>query len=284
VEVFKNKFEDLESIWHKDENDIEFIYARDLAKVLGYLGKDFWRNFQNPLEKAMVSCKNSGEAISDHFAGVREMVDVGSGAKREVQDYKLTRYACYLTAQNGDPRKEEIAFAQNYFAVQTRNFELVMQRKEDFERVLERYELKEAESIFSEELYQRGIDEYGFARIRSKGDAVLFGGNNTQAMKDKLGVPEKYNNRPLADFLDPTLIAAKKFAVRLSNVAIKEKNLQGEESITNQHNSSNQSIREVFIKETGLKPEELPRSEDIKKVEVRLNKDLKTITKPKHKK
>ena len=224
----------------------------------------------------MVSCKNNGEDVDEHFASVREMVPIGSNTEREIQDYKLTRYACYLTAQNGDSRKEEIAFAQNYFAVQTRKFEIVMQRYGDYERLLERYELKEVEKIFSKELYQRGVDEKGFARVRSKGDSVLFGGNTTKQMKEKLGVPTN-NSRPLADFLDPALVTAKKLAVQISNIAIREKNLQGEEVITKQHNSSNQSIRDVFIKEAGIHPENLPPAEDIKKVETRLNKDLRTI-------
>ncbi|MDR0484395.1 MAG: DNA damage-inducible protein D [Alphaproteobacteria bacterium] len=210
IEIFKNKFEDLENIWQKDENDVEFIYARDLAKIFSY--KD-WRNFELVIDKAKVSCKGNNINVLDHFVGINKMVKIGSNAIRELEDYKLTRYACYLVAQNGDPRKEEIAFAQNYFAVQTRNFELVMQRKEDYERVLERYELKEAERIFSEELYQRGVDSEGFARVRSRGDETLFGGNTTKQTKEKLGVPETYQHRPLADFFNPALVTAKKLAV-----------------------------------------------------------------------
>ncbi|MDR0484816.1 MAG: DNA damage-inducible protein D [Alphaproteobacteria bacterium] len=277
VEIFKNKFEDLENIWHKDENNVEFIYARDLQKILGY---EKWERFEEVIKKAIISCEANKHKAEDHFPTVGKMINIGKTAKREIQDYKLTRYACYLVAQNGDSRKEEIAFAQNYFAVQTRNFELVMQRKEDYERVLERYELKEAERIFSEELYQRGVDSEGFARVRSKGDETLFGGNTTKQMKEKLGVPEKYQHRPLADFLDPIAITAKKLATQLSNKNVKDKDLQGEESITNQHISSNQTIREALIKEN-VYPEELPPSEDIKKVESRLNKDVKQITKPK---
>jgi len=278
IEIFKQNYEYLESIWQKDENGVEFIYARDLAKILGYQGKDYWRNFQNPLEKAMISCKTNGIPVLDHFASVSEMVEVGSGAKREIKDYKLTRYACYLTAQNGDSRKEEIAFAQNYFATQTRNFELVMQRKNDYERILERVELKEAERIFSEELYQRGVDDKGFARVRSKGDQALFGGYTTKQMKEKLGVPEKYNNRPLADFLDPIAITAKKLATQVSNYNVKEKNLKGEHTITKEHIDSNNTIRKALI-DRDIYPEDLPPAEDIKKVEKRINKDIKSITK-----
>ena len=279
IDIFKDNFENLENIWKTDENGIEFIYARDLQKVLGY---SEWRKFEGVIEKAQISCKHNEHNVSDHFVGVDKMVSIGSNAEREIQDYKLTRYACYLTAQNGDPRKDEIAFAQNYFAVQTRKFELVMQRKADYERVIERYELKEAERIFSEELYQRGVDDNGFARIRSKGDETLFGGNTTKQMKEKLGVPVKYHNRPLADFLDPIAITAKKLATQISNRNVKERNLIGEETITKQHISSNQTIREALIKEN-VYPENLPLSEDIKKVENRLNKDLKTITNLKNK-
>ncbi|XWO14169.1 DNA damage-inducible protein D [Candidatus Hepatincola sp. Pdp] len=274
VELLKKNYEYLESIWQKDENGVEFIYARDLQKLLGY---EKWERFEEVIRKAMITCETNGNTVVDHFLGVGKMIDIGKTAKREIKDYKLTRYACYLTAQNGDSRKEEIAFAQNYFATQTRNFELVMQRKSDYERILERVELKEAERIFSEALYQRGVDEKGFARVRSKGDQTLFGGNTTKDMKVKLGVPAKQVNRPLADFLDPALITAKKLAVQISNIAIKEKNLQGEEKITTQHINSNHSIRELFINEAGIKPEDLPPAEDIKKVERRVNKNIKSI-------
>ena len=167
----KELFNNLETIWNKDENGIEFVYARDLQKTLGY---NKWENFDTTIKKAMISCESNGNPSADHFPDVRKTIPMPKGAFKEVQDYKLTRYACYLTAQNGDPRKEEIAFAQNYFAVQTRKFELVEQRQNDYERVLERYELKEAERIFSEELYQRGVDHQGFDRVRSKGDEAFI--------------------------------------------------------------------------------------------------------------
>jgi DNA-damage-inducible protein D len=238
--VSKEIFNNLETIWN-DENGVEFVYARDLQKILGY---EKWQKFEEVVKKAMISCETNGNPSTDHFTGGGKMVNIGSNTKREVQDYKLTRYACYLTAQNGDPRKEEIAFSQNYFAVQTRKFELVEQRVNDYKRVLERNELRSEEKIFSEELYQRGVDHQGFARIRSKGDEALFGGNTTKDMKIKLGVPEKHIDRPLADFLDPAVLATKRLAMYFSNIAIKEKDLHGEPDITKQHVSSNNTLRD----------------------------------------
>lgn len=273
MSILKKYYEGLEQLWSIEEG-VEFVYARDLQKVLGY---EKWEHFEGVVKKAMISCENSGYQVSDHFLDARKMVNIGSNTKREIKDYKLTRYACYLTAQNGDPRKEEIAFAQNYFATQTRKYELVEQRYKDYERVLERYELKEAERVFSEELYQRGVDDQGFARIRSKGDKVLFGGNSTLEMKNKLQVPIKHQNRPLADFLDPIAITAKKLATQLSNKNVQEKDLHGEEIITEEHQTNNSIIRKALI-EAGTYPEDLPPSEDIKKVERRLNKDVKEIS------
>lgn len=277
VELLKKSYENLESIWQKDENGVEFIYARDLQKLLGY---EKWERFEEVIRKAMISCETNGNTVVDHFLGIGKMVELGKTARREIKDYKLTRYACYLTAQNGDSRKEQIAFAQNYFATQTRNFELVMQRQADYERVLERVELKEAERIFSEELYQRGIDTQGFARVRSKGDQALFGGNTTQQMKVKLGVAEKYKDRPLADFLDSIAITAKKLATQISNYNVKEKDLHGEKVITKEHVDSNNTIRQALV-DRNIYPENLPPAEDVKKVVKRVNEDLKSIVKTK---
>jgi DNA-damage-inducible protein D len=271
IDIFKGNFENLENIWNVDENGVEFIYARDLAKVLGYGGKDYWRNFQNPLEKAMITCKNNREVVDDHFAGVRKMVEVRSGAKREVKDYKLTRYACYLTAQNGDPRKKEVALAQNYFVEKTQNIEFLMKRANNHTI----YELK-----FLKNLCQTGLDYESSVKIKDKGNEVLFGGNTKKQIKEKLGVAE--NSELLLDFLDPVVITAKKLAIQLSNLNIKNKNLRNEKCITEQHLNTNKSIRKILTT-AGIYPENLPTAEDIKKVENRLNKDLKTITKPKKK-
>lgn len=191
------------------------------------------------------------------------MVQIGSGAERAVKDYMLTRYACYLIAQNGDPRKEEIAFAQSYFAVQTRKQELIEERIAYIERTEARGKLRESEKRLSQNIYERGVDDAGFGRIRSRGDQALFGGKSTQEMKKKLGVSDK---RPLADFLPTLTIAAKNLATEMTNYNVEEKDLQGESAITSEHVQNNQSVRDT-LGSRGIKPEELPPSEDIKKLE-----------------
>lgn len=193
------------------------------------------------------------------------MVQIGSGAERSVKDYMLTRYACYLIAQNGDPKKEEIAFAQSYFAVQTRKQERLEERISYVERVEARGRLRESEKRLSQNIYERGVDDAGFGRIRSKGDAALFGGNTTQQMKEKLGVK---SNRPLADFLPTLTIAAKNLATEMTNYNVEQKDLQGESSITDEHVQNNTSVRSM-LGERGIRPEELPPAEDMKKLERR---------------
>lgn len=249
---------------------MEFWYARELQKLLGY---EQWRNFELIIHKAQISCESAGINASDHFAEVSKLVPIGSGAERAVKDYMLTRYACYLIAQNGDPKKEEIAFAQSYFAVQTRKQELIEERITYFERSEARGRLRESEKRLSQNIYERGVDDAGFGRIRSKGDVALFGGNTTQQMKERLGVK---SNRPLADFLPTLTIAAKNLATEMTNYNVEQKDLQGESAITVEHVQNNSSVRSM-LGERGIKPEELPPAEDMKKLERRAKAAEKKI-------
>ena len=260
-----------DAIVHKeDEVNIEFWYARELMPLLGY---ERWENFEKAVNRAMSSCETSGIEIVDHFREVTKMVTLGSGSKRNIKDYMLTRYACYLIAQNGDPKKEEIAFAQSYFAIQTRKQELIEERIAYIERTEARDRLRESEKRLSQNIYERGVDDAGFGRIRSKGDTVLFGGKSTQDMKNKLGVKD---NRPLADFLPTLTIAAKNLATEMTNYNVEEKDLQGEASITVEHIQNNSTVREM-LGQRGIRPEDLPASEDIKKLERRVKSQEKKI-------
>ncbi len=242
------------------ENGIEFCYARELQELLGY---EKWDNFYKVIEKAKESCLNSKHAVSDHFANVGKTIKMPKGAEKEINDIKLTRYACYLIAQNGDSRKEQIAFAQTYFAIQTRKQEILEERIQLMERIQAKEKLSESEKELSRNIYQRGVDEKGFGRIRSKGDKALFGGHNTNDMKRKLKIPD---NKPLADFLPTVTIKAKDFATEITNFNTKKEDLQGEELITKEHVKNNKNIRELLNK-SKIKPEELAAEEDIKKVE-----------------
>lgn len=252
----------------QNHEGVEFWYARDLQKLLEYKR---WDKFTHVIDKAMISCKNASEEISDHFAHVGKTIAMPKGATKEIEDYMLTRYACYLIAQNADPAKEAVAFAQSYFAVQTRKQELIEERIKLAERLDARERLTATETTLSKLIFERGVDERGFGRIRSKGDQALFGGLTTQELKQKMNVPTK---RPLADFLPTVTILSKALATEMTNINIKNKNLQGEESITDQHINSNEKVRQALLSDHII-PENLPAEEDIKKVVRRVKSQTK---------
>ena len=257
---------------HPDAAGVEFWFARDLQEPLGYAR---WENFLTAIQRAIESCRTTGFDSDNHFRGVTKMVAVGSGAKRPVEDFMLTRYACYLIAQNGDPRKEPIAFAQSYFAVQTRKQELIEDRMRLQARLDARERLRESEKTLSQNIYERGVDDAGFGRIRSKGDAALFGGHTTQVMKDKYGITKA---RPLADFLPTLTIAAKNLATEMTNHNVQQDDLQGEHAISREHVQNNVSVRDM-LGQRGIKPEQLPPEEDIKKLERRVRSEEKKLEK-----
>jgi len=249
---------------------VEYWLARDLQILLGY---SKWENFKSAIEKAKIACGQSGHRVEDHFPDLRKMVDIGSKTQREIEDFALTRYACYLIAQNGDPKKPEISFAQTYFAVQTRKQELIEKRLVEIDRVQARKKLTNSEKELSGIIFERIGDNSGFARIRSRGDRALFGGKTTLDMKDRLNVPA---NRPLADFLPTITIKAKDFANEVTNFNIKKDDLKTEGVITQEHVRNNEDVRRILT-DRNIRPEELPAAEDAKKVERRLRSEEKKL-------
>ena len=269
-ELIESLAANFESYAQRTENGVEFWFARDLQVLLGYTE---WRNFLQVITKAKITCESSKNAVSDHVVDVNKMIKLAKGAEKEISDIMLTRYACYLVAQNGDSRKPQIAFAQNYFAVQTRKLEVLEKRINDYERLEARQKLTVSEKELSELIFEKTGNEKNFAIIRSKGDAALFGGKNTEAMKKELKISKA---RPLADFLPTITIKAKDFATEITVFNLKDKKLNTERQISGEHVKNNQKVRDVLL-DRGIKPEELPAEEDIKKMERRFNKTGKSI-------
>lgn len=253
-----------------EDTDIEYWYARDLQKALDY---SEWRNFNNVIEKAKISCTTAKIDISYHFVDINKTINMPNGATKNIDDIMLTRYACYLIAQNGDSSKEPIAFAQTYFAIQTRKQELLEQRIELENRLKARVKLTNSETELSKNIFERGVDNKGFGIIRSFGDKALFGGFNTQDMKNKLNIPK---NRPLADFLPTVTITAKNLATEITNHNVKQNNLQGQNSITQEHITNNTNVRKL-LDDSGIKPEKLPASKDLKKLAREVKSDEKKM-------
>ena len=273
------KTEEIKALFAKFEEasaNIEGIECWSARELQGLLGYSKWENFNNIIEKAKEACVNAGGKVDYHFPDVRKVIEAGKGAKHEVNDILLTRYACYLIAQNGDSRKEQIAFAQNYFAIQTRRAEIIEQRILDYERVKARAKLAETEKVLSGILYERGINDKDFAIIRSKGDQALFM-LSTHSLKQKLSVPE---SRPVADFLPTISIKAKDLAAEMTSVNVKMKDLHGVNPIQTEHIDNNSAVRKMLL-ERGITPEKLPPAEDIKKVERKLKSDEKKALKEK---
>ena len=272
INQYKSSFDSIaKEITDDSGESVEVWYARELQTLLGYAR---WENFVVAINRAIDSCKTQGVSIDDHFREVTKMVSLGSGAQRPVQDFMLTRYACYLIAQHGDPKKEEIAFAQSYFAVQTRRAEIIEERLSLLSRLDTRERLRASEKQLSQNIYERGVDDKGFGRIRSKGDAGLYGGKTTEQMKVRLGV----KSGALADHLPTLTIAAKNLATEMTNYNVEQKDLMGEAPITGEHIQNNLSVRDMLGKR-GIQPENLPPAEDIKKVERRVAKEEKALEK-----
>ncbi len=272
-EIIESLTNNFESYANKTDEGVEFWLARDLQQLLGY-GK--WDNFLKVIAKAKIACETTGHVVADHFADAGKTIGMPKGAQKEILDIMLTRYACYLIAQNGDPRKEEVSFAQNYFALQTRKLEIIEKRIQDSERLLARHKLVETEKMLSSVIFQQTGSNKNFGLIRSKGDKALFGYSTVQ-MKNKLGVPK---TRPLSDFQPTIILKAKDFATEITIFNTKEKGLATEEGISEEHVTNNRSVRKTLISR-GIYPENLPPEEDIKKLERKMkSEEKKGLKKP----
>lgn len=256
----------------RHQNGVEFWYARELHNLLGYAR---WENFETAINRAKESCKTTGAIVEDHFRDVTKTIQMPKGATREISDIKLTRYACYLITINGDPRKEEIAFAQAYFVTQTRKVEILQERMAELERIDAREKLKITEKEFSDMAFGRGVDGRGIGEIRAKGDEALFGGKTTDEMKQKFGVSPK---KPLADYLPNVTLKAKDLATAMTIEKTRQNNLSGKNEIRDEHVTSNTNVRGALTK-TGIYPESLPPAEDIKKIESKHRKEMKALQK-----
>jgi len=270
-ELIAELFQKFEQARH-EYNEVECWSARELQEIFNYTE---WRNFLKVVEKAKKVCENAGAQVSDHFAGIGKMINLAKGAQREIEDITLIRYACYLVAQNGDPAKPSIGFARTYFAEQTYRQKIIGQRLLRLARESAPDKLFKSEKLLFTTIYERGVDEKGFATIRSKGDQALFGGFGTNDMKRKLDVPA---NRPLADFLPMLTIKAKDFATELTSHNVTEKDLKGEQPITEEHVENNKAVRKMLL-ERGVQPEALPPAEDVKKLQRRLETEEKKLVK-----
>ncbi|MFY8188151.1 MAG: DNA damage-inducible protein D [Flavobacterium sp.] len=276
------KSDEIRNLFSKFESaasDLEGVECWSARELQGLLGYSKWENFEKVIQKAKEACMHAGEKMSYHFPDVRKTIPMPKGAEKEIDDILLTRYACYLIAQNGDSRKEEIAFAQNYFAVQTRRAELVEQRILEFERVKAREKLSQTEKQLSGILYERGVDNQGFAIIRSKGDQALFK-LNTQMLKRKIGVPD---SRPVADFLPTISIKAKDLAAEMTGLNVQSKDLIGQTKIEKEHIDNNLAVRNMLT-QRGIVPENLPAAEDVKKLQRKLDGEEKKLLKGLNKK